>query len=304
MKRTSGFCKSSRFKSLEDLQRDSVDLCLTYCGYEECNPGYRYGPNKRDTYVVHFVKEGKGYLEFGKNRYYLSEGDAFWIPTNMEVWYEADKKEPWTYMWVGFVGYKAEECIRNSGFSVKNPTRRVECTQEIYKYIDAMLEAHQLSYADELKRNGLLMLLFSALINDYKIQSPDIQDSHFYSGSAYVKHAVDYITKNYDKKIKINEMANSIGVNRSYLTSSFKKAMGCSPQEYLIKLRMEKAKSLLHQTDMLISAVANAVGYTDQLAFSKIFKQYYGMSPKAYREQEEELIIYDKKGDYEANLKI
>ena len=165
-----------------------------------------------------------------------------------------------------------------------------------------MLEAHQLSFVDELKRNGLLMCLFSSLISDYRKQSPGVSIPLPYPGSVYVKHAVEYITQNYNKRIKINELADYIGVNRSYLTSSFKKAMGCSPQEYLVNLRMDKAKSLLKKTDIPINAVASAVGYTDQLAFSKIFKQNFGLSPKAYREQGEELIIFHKKGEYEGEI--
>lgn len=292
-------CKSSRFKSLEDLQQDSVELCLTYCGYEECDPGYRFGPNKRNSHVLHIVKEGKGHLEIGKKKYQIGKGEAFLIPANMEAWYEADKENPWTYMWVGFVGYKADECILSSGFSLKNPVRKIGCDRKLYGYIEDMLEAHQLTISDELRRNGILMIFLSELIEDYKKQSPGTPMTHPYPGSVYVKHAVEYINRNYSKRLKINEMADYIGVNRSYLTSSFKKAMGCSPQEYLVNLRMEKARSLLTKTDMPVNAVANAVGYSDQLAFSKIYKQYYGLSPKAYREQGEELIVYAKKGDYD-----
>ena len=94
------------------------------------------------------------------------------------------------------------------------------------------------------------------------------------------------------------ELADYIGVNRSYLTSSFKKAIGCSPQEYLVNLRMEKAREMLRNTGMQINAVAAAVGYQDQLAFSKIFKQHFGTSPKAYREMGEELQLVSEKGKY------
>ena len=58
---------------MEDLQQDSVELCLTYCGYEECDPGYRFGPNQRKSYVLHFVKSGKGILEIGKKKYNISD---------------------------------------------------------------------------------------------------------------------------------------------------------------------------------------------------------------------------------------
>jgi AraC-like DNA-binding protein len=301
VKHTTALCKSSRFRCLEDLQKESVELCLTYCGYEECDAGHRFGPNRRTSYVLHIVMAGKGTLETGNKKLELHKGDAFLIIPDTEAYYQADWENPWSYMWVGFTGLKAEECSVHAGLSLKNPARRIECVDACYHYIEQMIDAHQLSFADELKRNGLLMLFFSELINDYRLQEPNAALAKPYPGSVYVKYAMEYISHNYDKRIKINELADDIGVNRSYLTSSFKKAMGCSPQEYLVNLRMEKAKSLLKRTDLPINSVAQAVGYGDQLAFSKIFKQYYGMSPRAFRNQEEELLIYENKDDFSSS---
>lgn len=66
-----------------------------------------------------------------------------------------------------------------------------------------------------------------------------------------------------------------------------------------MNLRMEKAKSLLRKTNMSINAISNALGYTDQLAFSKIFKKHYGVSPKIYRSREEEKAVKQAKGGKE-----
>lgn len=107
---------------------------------------------------------------------------------------------------------------------------------------------------------------------------------------------MEYIKHHYNESVKIGDLADFIGVNRSYLTSSFKKTTGCSPQEFLVNLRMDKAKSLLKKTDLSINAVAGAVGYTDQLAFSKVFKKHCGKSPRMYREEKSELVILKDKG--------
>lgn len=53
-----GYTSAARYKCLEDLQQDSVELCLCYCGWEQCEPGHRFGPNRRRTYVLHFVGGG------------------------------------------------------------------------------------------------------------------------------------------------------------------------------------------------------------------------------------------------------
>lgn len=297
---TVGFTNSARYRALEDFQKDSVDLCLTYCGLEYCNPSHRFGPNMRDAHVIHVIREGKGTLEINKKKYELGAGDVFYIPPKVEAWYESDKDDPWCYTWVGFVGMKAEECTSQAGFSLKNPVRKINCVDEVGQYIEQMLEAYQLSYSNELKRNGLLHLVMSAFVEDYCQNNAalGVAATHPYPGAVYVKHAVEYMTYHYDEKLKINDLADFIGINRSYLTSSFKKHMGCSPQEFLINLRVEKAKSLLKKTDMSINAVANAVGYPDQLAFSKVFKQHCGMSPRMYKEEKSELVIKKEKYEY------
>ena len=301
MLHTVGFTNSDSYKCLENLKKGAVDLCLTYCGWESCDPGHRFGPNKRISHVLHIVESGTGVFEMDGHQYHLSGGEAFLIPPSVEAWYEADMDNPWTYRWVGFEGMTAEEVIHVSGFSRENPVRRIHCMENAAKYIDAMVRTNKLVFENELKRNGLLMLLFSDLITDNRdacLREGKLLPSHRYPNSVYVEHAVDYIAANFDKRLKINELADRIGVNRSYLTSSFKKSLGCSPQEYLMNLRIEKAKTLLKNGDIQVSEVAVRVGYGDPLAFSKVFKARTGRSPREYKEEKRKLVIKGKKGDY------
>lgn len=297
MKKRSSFIKSSRYQVLEDLRKDSVDLCLVYCGCEKCAPGHRYGPNKRDSYVLHVVEKGTGTLEIYNRKYQLKRGDAFLIPMGVEAWYEADMEDPWAYIWVGITGLKADDYLRSAGFMEKEPIQKVEKIESLHRCIEEMLKAHQLSQANELKRNGLLMMFLSTLIQEYESKAPSPVKKNMYQSSVYVRHAMEYIWYNYNQKIKISDLADYIGVNRSYLASSFKKMVGCSPQEYLLNFRMEKAKGFLNNTNMQIREVAEAVGYSDQLAFSKMFRMYYGVSPKNFREQGEKLVIKESRED-------
>lgn len=297
MSRTMGFTSHDKIRCLEDVGKDSVDLNLAYCGWERCDPEYRFGPNKREAYVIHVVKEGKGTLEINKRTYHLGAEDAFLIIPGQEAWYEADAEEPWTYLWLGFVGLKAEECVREAGFSLQTPVRRVHCLDKLNQYMDQILDAHQLTYGDEMRRNALMMMCFAELSDDYQksLTEGGISDPSS-PGAVYVKSAMDYMKEHYAEDVKIGALADLIGVNRSYLTSRFKILVGCSPQKFLANLRIEKAKFLLKKTDMSISSVASAVGYTDQLAFSKIFKQRCGQSPRMYRGEKSELIVMERKG--------
>jgi AraC family transcriptional regulator of arabinose operon len=87
----------------------------------------------------------------------------------------------------------------------------------------------------------------------------------------------------YREKIKISRLAEKIGISRSYLTKLMQTHYGLSPQEFLIKVRMENAAHFLNHTDDSIREIAADVGYDDALAFSKAFRQYYDVSPSGFR---------------------
>ena len=74
-----------------------------------------------------------------------------------------------------------------------------------------------------------------------------------------------------------------------YISKIFKEETGESPINYLIKIRLEKARDILIKDDnSSIKSIANEVGYEDAYHFSKLFKKYYGISPLYYRKREVE----------------
>ena len=84
------------------------------------------------------------------------------------------------------------------------------------------------------------------------------------------------------EKIKIEEIAASIGLNRKYLSRIFKQKTGLSMQEFLIKKRLTEAKKLIER-GYNVGEAGMLCGYGDAFAFSKAFKSFFGESPKAYK---------------------
>lgn len=297
MKLKSGLCEAEGYRCLGNLNNDSVDLRLIYCGYEDCEPGHRYGPNKRTAYLIHIILRGKGKLEIDGQTYLLEEGDAFLLRPEEEAWYEADYMHPWTYIWVGFSGMKAEECVTNSGFDNGNHVIHKVNHASLQNYVTEMLKAHNLSYSNSLRRCAYLQMFFADLIDQFTAYVPGIEKVENTPGAEYVRRLMTYIADNYKYRIRISELADGMGINRSYLSNNFKRITGYSPTEYLVQIRMEKAKSLLTKTNYSISQIASEVGYTDQLNFSRMFKQRFGESPKRYRDNVENLQLLDKKDE-------
>jgi YesN/AraC family two-component response regulator len=97
-----------------------------------------------------------------------------------------------------------------------------------------------------------------------------------------VEAAKKYIQMNYKKEISLEELANHISISSYYLSRIFSKSEGITYKDYLIKLRMEKAKQLLIEGKKNIKEISIEVGYIDQNYFSKAFKKYYNKSPKAF----------------------
>lgn len=276
------FRTSARYVLLDEIQKTSTELSLLYCGWEACRPNHRFGPNERSSYVLHIIKSGQGTLTIGGKHYRLAKGDAFLISPKEHAWYEADENDPWTYMWVGFTGIKSKFYMETAGFLKDVPYVHLNQTDIIEKYITQMIETKELSYENELIRNANLMLVFAEFIKEYAHQSP--KNTSYQPLPFYVKKAMEYIEANYQQAIKITEVADYVGINRSYLANIFQKAKGCSTQEYLMSIRMENATVLLKNTSQPINEISRKVGYMDQLAFSKIFKKYYGISPRKYRQ--------------------
>lgn len=271
------------FQCLENLNHSTLDLYLSTCGIQNCVGGHRFGPGMRDTYILHFISDGTGVFRCDGKTYELSRGDVFLIKPDTEVYYEADGSNPWSYLWVGFHGIKAESYLASAGLKGVQVTSRCENIPLIFSFIQQMIMCRHLTLANELRRESALLQIFSVLMEEYKERLPK-EERYDYPYQIYVDQALDYIQHNFKSNIKINDLASYIGIDRSYLTSIFKSVMKLSPQEYLLHYRMEQSMQLLKNTDKKISDIAECVGYHDALNFSKMFKKFNGVSPKEYRD--------------------
>lgn len=277
------FTNSGRYKCLEYLQRNTFDLFLCYCGIEECDPNHFYGPIARTEYLLHYIVDGKGTYQVNNKTYHLGKQQMFLICPDEVTYYVADQDEPWNYIWIAFNGIKAKTYLDWAHLDENHLIGEFHNPDLLVGYIKEILNAHELTYANDLKRQGFLYLFLSALIQSQhkSFSGVNIHDYHY---QVYVNQALELIEHNYEKGIRVNDIANHIGISRSYLTNIFKKSLHVSVQEYLVNYRLDKASTLLRTTNIPIGNIAKAVGYEDSLTFSKVFKNFKSISPSAYRD--------------------
>ncbi|MGY5240451.1 AraC family transcriptional regulator [Clostridium tertium] len=265
---------------LENSTRDFNDMYLCYCGLEKCVSLHSFGPAIRPNYLLHYVLDGKGYYYVDNNKYTVSKNQGFLINPNVVTFYQADKDNPWTYLWIGIDGNKVESYLNSVGLDKNNLIFKSDKNDALKEYVMEMLKHYKNTPYDSFKIEGLLYLFFSKLAEDNKSILLNNKD---HSHNTYINKVIEFIQNNYHSQIKVTDLADYVCLNRSYLTSIFQKHLNMSPQKFLMEFRITKASELLYNTDLPIGNIAFSCGYSDPLAFSKAFKKVKGVSPKEYR---------------------
>jgi len=98
-----------------------------------------------------------------------------------------------------------------------------------------------------------------------------------------IRIAKQYINANYMNTIALDEVSGIVGFNSSYFSALFKKETGENFLEYVSKIRINKAKEFLKDTNLTIAAICEKVGYQDIAHFTRYFKKYTGLKPNEYR---------------------
>lgn len=114
-------------------------------------------------------------------------------------------------------------------------------------------------------------------------QKPDLRSSGLNKNNAIIRDIQSRLEKSYAERINLSVLAKEYHMSVSYLSHLFKRTTGYAVMEYLTMYRLSVAKRLLSQTDMSITEIVFAIGFSDSSNFSRVFKRKTGCSPLQYR---------------------
>lgn len=268
--------------NLTDHTKKSIsDFVFYNCGIEQCKSGQFYGPKRRDYHFIHFVVSGEGTLEIQGKKLPVRQNQLFIVPAGEVSTYRASERNPWKYCWIGFLGIQSGQFLSTlmhcgqKGFVL-------DCGDAAFyeKQIEALLNISGKRVSTLLRSNGMMYGIIGMLLEELEADDPKDWDL------SIPYQARQYMELHYHDNLLISDVADAVGVHANYLSNLFQAQYHMSPKQYLSNLKIKKARELLLYTDHPIYIVANSVGFSDPLAFSKFFRRMTGVSPSDYRMKE------------------
>jgi len=262
----------------------NADMHIVESGYKRCIPGHSFGPSVRGIYVLHFITSGKGVFEKNGSSFDVRAGQGFLICPNEMTTYTADKKDPWTYYWVSFSGEKSADTVKGFSASGDRPVFEFDTDGPLREYIHNLVftptDAPNINHV----KLGWFYLALSALIMQKSAAGkvPDV-----------IKLATEYIEQNLSYDISVDSIAKHCFVNRSHLFRVFKSALGVSPTEYLLNLRLKQTCDYLRFSNYSITYIAEIARFSDSSQYCKMFKKKFGETPLAWRKNHIDKFIAD-----------
>lgn len=272
--------------------------------YNDFNPTVFYvskvKPTTEGIYHDHDYAE-LSYILSGKGRY-LIEGKEYEVeagdlvicnPGVMHTHIVVNPKEPTIEFIAGFTDFQFKNMAPNSielkdNGCIAHMSSKLK--QEISMHCYSMIaekESNQIGRYFMFKAHLMQMLLL-IMREILDVKKTDQKGCNFesHNKSYVVNRIINYLNENYESKISLEQIAHNIYLSPVYISKIFKEETGESPINYLIKIRLEKAKDiLLNSNNGSIKSIANQVGYDDVYHFSKLFKKYYGVSPLYYKKR-------------------
>lgn len=287
---------NSYFKYLNtSTTEEKWGLYVTTVGYSKIEPNQKY-PNSKEHpkshsfdwnngrilngYYLVFISRGQGTFEsaFTKSAT-ITEGTCFFLYPGVWHRYKPDPKSGWEEYWVGFKGYYPDKLMNADFFKSSTPFIHVGLNRELLYLLQKILETVRTSSAGYHQVIAGITLQILGLLNAASIQDEYGNDPI----GKLISKATFILQETFDTPVNIEELAKKLSMSYSTFRKAFKKNIGISPNQYLLDLRLKKAKDLLTATTLSIKEIADQTGFDSIYYFSKHFKKKNGISPKLFR---------------------
>ncbi|MNO31175.1 HTH-type transcriptional activator Btr [compost metagenome] len=242
---------------------------------------YQVGPKRIECYSLHFVLEGSVCFEFDGKRVELHSDDLFCLFPGRTYFYHAlAADKPLQMNWLALDGSRVKSLMELAGLTPERPFGRAVVTPQMRKLLGGTIEKlsnfERWNPTASLELQGSICHLLAGLI-------PETVSAEITEPSGWIRECMEFMDLHVTEGITVQQVAAFAGVHRSYFSNVFASQIGVSPQKYMQRIRMEKAKRLVVETDASVTEIALSLGYPNLYTFTRAFKIYYKLPPLAMR---------------------
>lgn len=243
-------------------------------GYDrDLPPGIRYGPVIRDIYYFECNTAGYGSIIINGREFPIGPGDCYFILPGDTVIYTTDFENPREGVWCSVDGLQVGRALAQAGISSENPYAPPALFRELTAEVDAIVRTFSETDPGAALRRTAHIYTFLGIL---------LRDSNTSGSTDWLSRVMGYMESHYNQPITVETLAKEAFLERAYFSTRFKELTGQSPHAYLTSLRIQKACTLLQQTQCSVSNAAELVGL-DPRNFARIFKRETGKTPKNYK---------------------
>ncbi|MDQ1909178.1 AraC family transcriptional regulator [Paenibacillus sp. GD4] len=237
--------------------------------------------NSWNTFSIHYIVSGKGYLETVQETYLLERGDAFlYFPLQRQRYY-SDQEDPWSVLWIHFYGTAINEFLIERGFHRSHlwTLRQTKPLEQAFEELLTELEKEEFYHLSRM--STLTYAILAEFVNQAVPQSavklPESTDR--------ILQLLPRMQNEACKPFDLPYWAQQAEVSTFYFCKLFKKATQMTPMEFITLCRLQKAKQwLLEKKEWTIREIAMEAGYPSISYFNKRFLEQESMTPSEYRQ--------------------
>ena len=260
------------------LDGDSMELqqstpMVVHCAREKLHGNSRFGPVIRRSFVVECNQSGKGSVIINGKEFFFGPGACYVLFPGDTVTHLSNKDDPRSGIYCILDAPQLALYFKEAGISSDAPFLPDDLFPQVQYWIEKMLKDFPCRDAGASFRQAGNIY---GLIGDLLRSKPAVH------AADTVAQAIGFMDAHYPDPLRIEQLAQTVGLERTYFSSLFKEKTGYSPYRYLTTLRIRKACLLLKETDFCIAQVAEIVGL-DCRNFSRLFKKEVGKTPLAYK---------------------
>lgn len=258
------------------------DLCVTHIGHFTAAGGHFVDrPHGTPQHIMIACLAGTGTGSIGGKELAMGPGDILFLTPRKAHMYRADNRSPWTIFWVHFRGLRAEDYLAALGIHAHHPVCSVDDAAVLSDAFEDTFR-HVTHGFGEAALIGL-STAFSRMLGLLKVHHATTGERSRQTERRLLR-ALTLMREDPTRPWSLGELAKEAGLSVPHFTDLCRRQTGMAPISLLIRLRLQRAMSLLQQGTHNVAEAAAASGYEDPFYFSRQFKKHMGIPPSACRQ--------------------